>query len=79
MHSWGINVRFLGHVRHCSEDPSVKRVALLEMVARTLQKMLQVRSFCIRWEKRCTHWLEIFPDIDFMFTLSISRSSCERR
>lgn len=34
-------VRYLGHVRHCATDPDVKAAALLEMVARTLQKQLQ--------------------------------------
>ncbi len=43
MHSWGINNRFLGHVRHRSDDRDVREAALLEMVARTLQKILQER------------------------------------
>lgn len=43
MHSWGINVRFLGQVRHRSTNAEVRAAALLEMIARTLQKILQER------------------------------------
>ena len=43
MHSWGINIRFLGYVRHRSADKEVRAAALLEMIARTLQKSLQER------------------------------------
>jgi len=43
MHSWGINIRFLGLVRHRSALKEVKEAALMEMIARTLQKTLQER------------------------------------